>query len=303
VASCWNKEVFCYEFDPNSNSVNPITVNSSHEGPVLTCCWSDDGKTVFSGGCDNKGVMWDLEKNTSNVVAQHDGAIKFIKWIPELKVLMTGGWDKKIKYWDLKSNNPAMTIDIPDKFYCGDQLEDLAVIGTAGRKIVIYNLAQPGEPYATINSPLKFQSRCISCFPDKTGFALGSIEGRVAITNITDNSKSFIFKCHRKEKPSRIYSVNEIVFHPTLGSFATCGSDGTFNFWDKENRERLRSFKECYLPIVTCAYSPSGIFSYSIGYDWSNGAEGYNQQEMKNHIYIYSPPQNEVTPKGQFNKY
>ena len=30
-----------------------------------------------------------------------------------------------------------------------------------------------------------------------------------------------------------IYSVNCITFHPTFGTFATTGSDGTFNFWDK----------------------------------------------------------------------
>ncbi len=29
-----------------------------------------------------------------------------------------------------------------------------------------------------INSPLKFQSRCLAVFPDASGFALGSIEGR-----------------------------------------------------------------------------------------------------------------------------
>ena len=30
-------------------------------------------------------------------------------------------------------------------------------------------------------SPLKWQTRVISCFPTSTGFAMGSVEGRVAI--------------------------------------------------------------------------------------------------------------------------
>ena len=30
-------------------------------------------------------------------------------------------------------------------------------------------------------SPLKWQTRVISCFPSGTGFAMGSVEGRVAI--------------------------------------------------------------------------------------------------------------------------
>jgi hypothetical protein len=49
-----------------------------------------------------------------------------------------------------------------------------------------------------------FQHRCISIFLDKktnspTGFALGSIEGRVAIhyVNPTNPKDNFTFKCHR----------------------------------------------------------------------------------------------------------
>ena len=46
-----------------------------------------------------------------------------------------------------------------------------------------------------------------------------------------DNSKNFAFKCHRENQD--IYAVNCITFHPTYGTFATTGSDGTYNFWDK----------------------------------------------------------------------
>lgn len=47
-------------------------------------------------------------------------------------------------------------------------------------------------------------------------------------------SMNFSFKCHR-ENPStgiaNVYSVNDISFHPTFGTFSTAGSDGTFHFW------------------------------------------------------------------------
>lgn len=116
-------------------------------------------------------------------------------------------------------------------------------------------------------SPLKYQSKSVSLFPNKAGFALGSIEGRygvivnneggglglciynrVAVHHVDDKdaSANFIFKCHRVG--SDIFSVNAISFHPypialsrlallltpyRFGTFATAGSDGTFNFWDK----------------------------------------------------------------------
>jgi WD40 repeat protein len=37
-----------------------------------------------------------------------------------------------------------------------------------------------------------------------------------------------------------IYSVNSIKFHPIHGTFATAGGDGTYNFWDKDSKQRLR---------------------------------------------------------------
>lgn len=55
------------------------------------------------------------------------------------------------------------------------------VIGTAERHILIYNLNNPSTPYKTLESPMKWQTRVVSCFINSTGFAIGSIEGRVGI--------------------------------------------------------------------------------------------------------------------------
>jgi mRNA export factor len=40
-----------------------------------------------------------------------------------------------------------------------------------------------------IESPLKMQTRCIANFTDKSGFAVGSIEGRVAIQQVEEKTK------------------------------------------------------------------------------------------------------------------
>ena len=63
----------------------------------------------------------------------------------------------------------------------------------------VFNLGSPGAVYKSLQSPLKYQTRCISCFPDKTGYLLGSIEGRVAVHHVEEsmNGKNFTFKCHR----------------------------------------------------------------------------------------------------------
>jgi mRNA export factor len=62
----------------------------------------------------------------------------------------------------------------------------LCVVGTADRYINVIALGQPGQFYKTIQSPLKWQTRVVSCFTEGNGFAVGSIEGRCAIQYVED---------------------------------------------------------------------------------------------------------------------
>ena len=65
-----------------------------------------------------------------------------------------------------------------ERAYAVDVRYPLMTVATAERKIVVVNLTNPQTIYTNITSPLKYQSRCIACFPDQQGFCLGSIEGR-----------------------------------------------------------------------------------------------------------------------------
>ena len=83
-------------------------------------------------------------------------------------------------------------------------------------------------------SSLKFQTRCLSCFPNKQGYVLSSIEGRVAVEYLDPSpevqKRKYAFKCHRNKDSGveYIYPVNAISFHKEYNTFATGGSDGKF---------------------------------------------------------------------------
>ena len=81
-------------------------------------------------------------------------------------------------------------------------------------------------------------------------------------------SNNFSFKCHRVD--NKIYSVNSISFHPLYGTFATAGADGSFSFWDKDSKQRLKANSTNKTPITATAFNRNGsIFAYAVGYDWS----------------------------------
>ncbi|KAG5642722.1 hypothetical protein DXG03_002298 [Asterophora parasitica] len=319
----WDNSVRIYEVMAGGQSQGKAMYQ--HQGPVLDVCWNKEGNKIFSGGADNAGRMFDVTTGQSSQVAAHDAPIKVVRWIDVASgpgLLATGSWDKTIKYWDLRASQPVASVTLPERCYTFDVQYPLMVVGTAERHIQIFNLTNPNTPYKTLASPLKWQTRVVSCFTASTtsGFAVGSVEGRVAIQYVEDkdSANNFSFKCHRRDNvpnskdQALVYAVNDISFHPVHGTFSTCGSDGTIHFWDKDARTRLKStlprnsqiritpltivpaFESAPGPITSTAFNRNGsIFAYAVSYDWSKGHSG-NTPGHPNKLMLHACKDEEV---------
>lgn len=305
IAGSWDNNVRCWEVEQSGKTI-PKSMQTM-QGPVLDVCWSDDGTKVFMASCDKMVKCWDLASNQTIQVAAHDAPVKTCHWIKATNYtcLMTGSWDKTLKFWDTRSPQPIRQLPLPERCYCADVDYPMAVVGTAARGLIIYQLEGGPQEFKRVESPLKYQHRCVAIFRDKknqpTGFALGSVEGRVAIqyVNPQNPKNNFTFKCHRTNGTGGyqdIYAVNDIAFHPTHGTLATVGSDGTFSFWDKDARTKLKPSEVMEQPITRCAFSHNGqIFAYAVSYDWSKGHEFYNPAK-KNYIFL-RPCYEELKPR------
>merc|ERR1712194_659015 len=101
----------------------------------------------------------------------------------------------------------------------------------------------------TRDSTLKFQIRALAC--SSTAFVHASTEGRACwdfFDSSLSASKRFAFKCHRAVAESvgganrpveTVFPVHDIAFHPTEGTFATVGGDGTLCMWDGSVKKRI----------------------------------------------------------------
>ena len=291
AAGCWDNSA--YVWDVQKEADRPLQANAigsaQHAGPVLDVAWKEHD--MLTASVDKTAKLWDVQRlgdkgYTGTQIAQHDAAIKNIRWINEMQLVVTGSWDKTLKYWDTRQQAPTATIQLPERCYSLDVAYPTLVCATANSHVYVYDLRNPQAPSKQLISPLRRQTRCVACFPDSTGFAIGSIEGRVGIQYIDNTSKNFAFKCHREKdggKDARIFPINAITFHRQYGTFATCGADGAFAFWDKEKKQRLKQFPVQNRSISTAAFDESGeLFAYARSYDWFKGSEHASPGAMNN---------------------
>ncbi|KAI0472774.1 Poly(A)+ RNA export protein [Xylariaceae sp. FL0804] len=309
VAS-WDKKVRIYQIAGNGSSEGKHIYE--HDAPVFSVDFSKDGQKVVSCGADKQAKVCDLGSNLQTAqVAAHDMPVKCARFFDmpnsNSPMLVTGSWDKTVKYWDLRSSNPVATVTCQERVYSMDVRNQLLVVGTADRYINVINLQDPVKFYKTLQSPLKWQTRVVSCFTDATGFAIGSIEGRCAIQYVEDKDagSNFSFKCHRdapQGNTTQVYSVNDISFHPQHGTFSTAGSDGTFHFWDKDAKHRLKGYPTVGGSITATTFNGQGsIFAYAVGYDWSKGYMG-NSPNYPNKVMLHPIQGDECKPRPSTKK-
>ncbi|GMI45163.1 hypothetical protein TrCOL_g603 [Triparma columacea] len=287
----------------------PKAESQGHTGPVLDTCYSADGRFIFSAGTDKQVRMWDLGSNSPNTtqVGSHDAPVRSVGFCQEKSLVVSGGWDKQLRFWDCRSPNPVGSFQLEERVYAMDVRGGVLAVALAGKKIVIFSLSGNIQQQMSMDSPLKYQSRCISVFPDQSGFAVGSIEGRCAIQYFQQKpgvAENFAFRCHRQDlnnkTESLVHSVNDISFH-NYGTFSTVGGDGVVNFWDKDSKQRLKVMDPVGEAITCANFNAQGnMFAYAKSYDWSKGSGGYGGAGGgRNKICVHYTPEEEIKQRAK----
>ncbi|KAK0409976.1 hypothetical protein QR680_004874 [Steinernema hermaphroditum] len=248
--SSWDGTVRIFDLvNPNT----PIELRSCRQDrAVLSCTFAGNNKLV-SGGLDRIVKIVDVMSGAESKIGGHGDAIRCMEYNPETDLVATGSWDSSVKFWDLRSSHSVATADVGDKVYAMDVKKNRAVIGTKDRKVFVYDMRNLRQPEQVRDSPLKYQTRAIRCFPTGEAFVLSSIEGRVAVEYFDGNSD-----IQKDNGVEQIYPVNALTFHPIHRTFASGGSDCLVNIWDPFNRKRLYQFHRFPASIVSLAFSADG---------------------------------------------
>lgn len=93
--------------------------------------------------------------------------------------VVTGSWDKTLKCWDPRGASGQErtlvgTYAQPERVYSLSLFSNRLVVATAGRHVNIYDLRNMSQPEQRRESSLKYQTRCVRCYPNGTGIHLNT---------------------------------------------------------------------------------------------------------------------------------
>lgn len=125
-----------------------------------------------------------------------------------------------------------------------------------------------------------------------TGFATGSVEGRIAVEFFDPSQeaqdKKYAFKCHRQtiNDVDHVWPVNALAFHPVYNTFASAGSDGTVSIWDYKLKKRLRQYPKYHSAIPSISFNCDGTkLAIGVSYTWDEGETGAKTAQIPS-VYV-----------------
>ncbi|XP_052860250.1 mitotic checkpoint protein BUB3-like [Anopheles cruzii] len=297
LVSSWDTSVRLYDVTSNT-----LRHKFFHSSPVLDCSFLDSVKTV-SGGLDNGVKLYDLNTHIESNLGSHDAAVKCVEYSSMVNGILTGSWDRTVKLWDARERECVGSYEQSGgKVYAMSCIEEKLVVATSERKVLIWDLRHMGNYTERRESSLKYQTRSVRCFPNREGYVMGSIEGRVAVeffdVSPEVQAKKYAFKCHRGKvnNVEHIYPVNAISFHNTYNTFATGGSDGYVNIWDGFNKKRLCQFHLYDTSISSLCFSNDGT-TLAIACSYMDEAEQPPEPYPTPTLYVRYVNEQETRPK------
>ncbi|KAJ8360171.1 hypothetical protein SKAU_G00166960 [Synaphobranchus kaupii] len=159
LVSSWDSTVRLFDVGGNS-----MRMKYQHLAPVLDCAFYDPTHS-WSGGLDMQLKTHDLNTDQETIVGTHDAPIRCVEYCPEVNVMVTGSWDRSVRLWDPRTPCNAGTFTQPEKVYTLSVAGDRLIVGTAGRRVLVWDLRNMGYVQQRRESSLKYRHAASAPFP------------------------------------------------------------------------------------------------------------------------------------------
>lgn len=251
-----NNTVLVSSWDGTLSIYNIILKNGSYEislektidagFPILSCCYSRNG--IYLGGVNGELYFFNLQTQNLTMVKNNRAKSGIIRILPYYDDYITGSWDGYLQIIDHHSQDIKLFKTIENgKILTLDCSTEHLVVCITGNKMKLFKLPlNPLNEGILIDSVLKYQTRDIKLIPDRSGYVIGSIDGRVAVEYFDNPSNQFAFRCHRMKLSDVqfVFPVNTLLFKPNTDILFTGGADGCVSCWSLRDRRKIKQYNK-----------------------------------------------------------
>ena len=265
------------------------------EAPLLCGAWASED--VIAAGSMNGPIFL----SSGQTLVGHSDGVSMVGVIPSTTTLVSASWDKTIRIWDLSSQSNTCTITLSERVLSAEVAAGHKVVAHGSNSSVfICDIRNPEQIEKRVSSlGYQIRSSCASR-PAEYGWAIGSIDGRIAIEyfgDVCEQAQRFSFSCCRRDEENNVvvYPVNALTFHPKTGVLTSGSCNGDICFWDIESKRKLAEIPSPFgVSVASMDYNASGdILAIAYSYTWDKGEIEHPDDK----IVLHTPSANSVTPR------
>jgi guanine nucleotide-binding protein subunit beta-2-like 1 protein len=153
ISSSWDKTMRLW----NLRTCTTQALYQSNNKELNTVCFSKDNRYIFSGGCEQKMMLWNTkgEKKADSSQENHQDWVSRIRYSPSVKhqFYASAGWDGRLKIWSghFRNNGYIQAHDSP--IYALSIANNGTFISTGGKdgKVKLFNISESSSPCAEFN--------------------------------------------------------------------------------------------------------------------------------------------------------
>ncbi|XP_031375929.1 mitotic checkpoint protein BUB3.3-like [Punica granatum] len=273
LISSWDSCLRLYDVEGSA-----LRLEAPSQAALLNCCFQGES-VAFSAGSDCAIRRHDMHSGTQEIMGHHDDIATCVEHSDESSILITTGLDKMIIFWDPRLKRALVSKSLQV------EVESISLAGfelmlAMGSSAYLYDLRNLDGPLQSKESKVDARIRCISSASSCSGFAVGSVDGRVAVevsASSTSKNTAYTFRCHPRAKNGNhhLVSVNDIVFNPcVLGAFVTGDNEGYVAAWDFQNRRRLFELPRFPNGVASMSYNKNGdLLAIAASYSYQEADE------------------------------
>nr|XP_034906668.1 mitotic checkpoint protein BUB3.3-like isoform X2 [Populus alba] len=284
LISSWDSKLRLYDVD---SSLLRLEAPAPSQAALLDCCFQTES-VAFTAASDGSIIRYDLHSGTNDAIGNHQDIAACVGYSIETCQVISAGLDKKVMSWDVRLANPLTLFRNLDA-----EIESISVSGfdlmvAVGAAVNIYDLRNFERAVDLKESSMDVGIRCVASTSYTRGYAIGSIDGRVAVeisNPLNLNSIRYTFRCHPKTKDGKAHlvSVNDIAFNPLMGgTFVTGDNEGYVTAWDAQSKRKLHEFPRYPNSVASLSYNHVGqLLAVASSYTYQEANETYGRCPLK----------------------